>query len=140
MEAVRSRRHALRALGAFAALPFVPTIALARARPRVVVIGAGYGGATAARYLALWGEGGVDVTLVERDAAFVSCPLSNLVLGGSRTLRDITVDYGRIARRVRVVHDSAIAVDAQRRRVRLARGDDLHYDRLILSPGIDFFF
>ncbi|HEY3582859.1 MAG TPA: FAD-dependent oxidoreductase, partial [Casimicrobiaceae bacterium] len=78
MNAVGSRRHALRALGAVAALPFISTKALARARPRVVVIGAGYGGATAARYLALWGGDDVDVTLVERDVAFVSCPLSNL--------------------------------------------------------------
>ncbi len=140
MSARESRRNTLRALGAFAALPFVPTKAFGRARPRAVVIGAGYGGATAARYLALWGGDGVDVTLVERDAAFVSCPLSNLVLAGSRTLRDITVAYARIAKRMRVVHDSAIAVDAQRRRVRLARGDELAYDRLILSPGIDFLF
>jgi len=135
-----SRRGALRALGALASMPFVPTMALARARPRVVVIGAGYGGATAARYLALWAGGAVDVTLVERDAAFVSCPLSNLVLAGSRTLRDITVAYARIAKRVRVVHDAAIAIDPQHRRIRLAGGGDLRYDRVILSPGIDFFF
>ena len=110
-------------------------------RPRIVVIGAGYGGATAARYVAMWGGEAVDVTLVERDPAFVSCPLSNLVLGGSRTIGDITVGHERIARHgVHLVHDSAIAVDPERRVVRLARGADVHYDRLILSPGIDFFF
>jgi sulfide dehydrogenase [flavocytochrome c] flavoprotein chain len=110
-------------------------------RPRIVVIGAGYGGATAARYAAIWGGEAVDVTLVERDPAFVSCPLSNLVLGGSRVIGDITVGYDRIAQDgVRLVHDSALAVDPERRVVRLARGADVRYDRLILSPGIDFFF
>jgi sulfide dehydrogenase [flavocytochrome c] flavoprotein chain len=110
-------------------------------RPRIVVIGAGYGGATAARYAAIWGGEAVDVTLVERDPAFVSCPLSNLVLGGSRVIGDITVGYDRIAQDgVRLVQDSALAVDPERRVVRLARGADVRYDRLILSPGIDFFF
>ena len=125
----------LLALGGCAPLPS------RRAIPRVVVVGGGYGGATAARYLAMLGAERVDVTLVERDAAFVSCPLSNLVVGGSRTLADITLGYDALARRgVRVVRDRAVAVDPDRRRVRLARGDDLRYDRLILSPGIDFFY
>ena len=57
---------------------------------KVVVVGGGYGGATAAKYLALWSGGAVDVTLVEQDAAFVSCPMSNLVLGGSMQLADPT--------------------------------------------------
>jgi sulfide dehydrogenase [flavocytochrome c] flavoprotein chain len=110
-------------------------------RGKVVVIGGGYGGATAARYAALWGGDAVDVTLVERDEAFVSCPLSNLVLGGSKAMADITIPYQVLARRgVNVVRDAATAVDVDRRRVRLARGPELAYDRLILSPGIDFFF
>jgi sulfide dehydrogenase [flavocytochrome c] flavoprotein chain len=110
-------------------------------RPRIVVIGAGYGGATAARYAAMWGGEAVDVTLVEREPAFISCPLSNLVLGGSRGIGDITVGHERIAHDgVRLVHDSAIGVDPERRVVRLARGAEVRYDRLILSPGIDFFF
>lgn len=108
---------------------------------RVVVIGGGYGGATAAKYLKLWGGDTVDVTLVERDAAFVSCPLSNLVLGGSRAMADITVGYERLARRdVHVVRDSAIGIDGRRREIRLAGGATLRYDRVVLSPGIDFFF
>jgi len=111
------------------------------ASPRIVVIGGGYGGATAARYAALWGGDAVDVTLVERDAAFVSCPLSNLVLAGSKSIDDVTVAYSSLAKRgVRVIRDTAIRVDAKRRRVALARGPELAYDRLILSPGIDFFF
>ena len=141
--AVIGRRGALRAIGSAAllALPGCSTIPASRTKRRIVVIGGGYGGATAARYAAMWGGDSVDVTLVERDDAFVSCPLSNLVLAGSRTLADITVGYDALTRRrIRVVHDSAVAVDPERRLVRLARGDDLRYDRLMLSPGIDFFY
>jgi len=156
MKAARTARRAVApreadvgrrgALGALAALPLAALGACApfvqRAAPRrIVVVGGGYGGATAARYAKTWGGDSVDVTLVERDPAFVSCPLSNLVLGGSRTIADITVSYDALARRgVHIVHDTASAVDASERRVRLARGDALAYDRLILSPGIDFFF
>ena len=108
---------------------------------RVVVIGGGYGGATAARYLKLWGGDVISVTMIESDPAFVSCPLSNLVLGGSRQMRDITVPYTRLARRgIDVVRDTALAIDPQRREVRLARGAPIRYDRLVLSPGIGFFF
>jgi NADPH-dependent 2,4-dienoyl-CoA reductase/sulfur reductase-like enzyme len=135
-----------RALAVIAALPLTSLLSCApvvqRAAPRRIdVVGGGYGGATAAHYAKTWGGDGVDVTLVERDDAFVSCPLSNLVLGGSRTLAEITVSYDTLARHgVRIVHETAVAVDANERRVRLARGDALAYDRLILSPGIDFFF
>ncbi len=122
------------------------TLMSARAAPapgragKVVVVGGGYGGATAAKYLRTWSDGKVDVTLVEPGPAFVSCPLSNLVLGGSRTLADITVPYDNLARvhGVHVVHDTATAVDTARRSVRLARGGSLPYDRLVLSPGIAF--
>jgi NADPH-dependent 2,4-dienoyl-CoA reductase/sulfur reductase-like enzyme len=139
----RARRRLLAALGAasFVAVPGHAWSRPSRRRHRLVVVGAGYGGATAARYAALWGRGSVDVTLVERDPVFVSSPLSNLVLGGSRTVADITRSYEPLRRRgVRVIHDEALDVDAERRRLRLARGGDLAYDRLILSPGIEFFF
>jgi len=110
-------------------------------RPSIVVVGGGYGGATAARYAAMWGGDAVDVTLIERDAAFVSCPLSNLVIGGSASIVDITVSYASLASYgMKVIRYVAVAVDPDRRRVRLARGAELGYDRLILSPGIDFFF
>lgn len=111
------------------------------ARARVVVVGGGYGGATAARYLRVWGGDAVDVTLVEANESFVSCPLSNLVVGGSRTMADITRSYDGLARRgVRMVRDTATAIDHERRQVRLASGATLPYDRLVLSPGVDFFF
>ncbi|MFO1330849.1 MAG: NAD(P)/FAD-dependent oxidoreductase [Rubrivivax sp.] len=105
---------------------------------RVVVVGGGYGGATAARYLKLWG-GNVEVTLVERQAEFISCPISNLVLGGYKTMADITNGYGGLkAAGVNWVQGEVVAVDAAARSVRLADGRTLAYDRLVLSPGIDF--
>ena len=106
----------------------------------MVVVGGGYGGATAARHIRMWSEGRIDVTIVEPNLDFISCPLSNLVLGGSRTLTELTVSYDNLARRhgVRFVRDTATAIDADKRVVKLARGGDLPYDRLILSPGVDF--
>ena len=109
---------------------------------RVVVVGGGYGGATAAKYLRMWSNGGVDVTLVEPNAQFVSCPISNLVLGGSKTIADVTVSYDNLVKRhgVKLVKDTAVAVDPDKRTVTLAAGQMLPYDRLILSPGIDFMY
>lgn len=107
---------------------------------KVVVIGGGYGGATAAKYLRLWSEGRIDVTLVEQNDAFVSCPISNLVLAGLKQMADITVSYDNLAKRhgVKVVKDRAAAIDADKRQVRLASGNVLPYDRLVVSPGVDF--
>ena len=107
---------------------------------RVVVIGGGFGGSTAARYLCLWG-GNVDVTLVERNPSFISCPMSNLVIGGHRQMADITRGYdGLKAVGVKVVQAEVTAIDAAARKIRLAGGGELPYDRLIVSPGIDFMF
>lgn len=113
--------------------------ARAAAPAKVVVIGGGYGGATAARYLRTWSRGAVEVTLVEPDAAFVSCPLSNLVVAGYRQMADITVPYDTLVRRhgVKHVRDMAAAIDPDKRTVRLAGGATLPYDRLVLSPGVE---
>ncbi len=107
--------------------------------PKVVVVGGGYGGATAAKYVRMWSDYGIQVTLVEPNASFVSCPISNLVIGGSKTMADITTPYDNLTRRhgVNVVQDSVTAIDPQARKVKLASGGELSYDRLILSPGID---
>lgn len=105
---------------------------------RVVVIGAGYGGATAAHYLRRWG-GSIDVTLVDRQPQFISCPISNLVIGGHRKIGDITQGYdGLSAMGVKVLRGEVTAIDAQKREVRLASGQVLPYDRLVVSPGVDF--
>ena len=107
--------------------------------PRVVVVGGGYGGATAAKYVRMWSAGKVDVTLVERNAEFVSCPLSNLVIGGNRSITDITLAYDGLDKwGVRRVRDEAVAIDPVARTVRTTGGATLAYDRLILSPGVDF--
>ena len=109
-------------------------------KARVVVIGGGFGGATAAKYIRLW-DPSIDVVLVERDASFVSCPISNLVLGGFTGMADITRGYDGLQRHgVQVVRDEATAVDPSKKVVRLARGGDITYERLIVSPGIDFTF
>jgi sulfide dehydrogenase [flavocytochrome c] flavoprotein subunit len=106
----------------------------------VVVVGAGYAGATAAKYIRLWAPA-IEVTLVERDSDFVSCPLSNLVLGGSKTLRDITLSYDGLRKHgVKVVRDEIVAGDATNHSVRLASGTTLRYDRLIVAPGVDFMY
>jgi sulfide dehydrogenase [flavocytochrome c] flavoprotein chain len=134
------RREFLKALGAGASAAALAACASSgsRSAPRVVVVGAGYGGATAAKYLSLWSGGTLDITLVEADAAFVSCPMSNLVLGGSKQLADLTVSYDALARRgIKVRRDTAQAVDPVRGTVRLASGPELAYDRLVLSPGVE---
>jgi NADPH-dependent 2,4-dienoyl-CoA reductase/sulfur reductase-like enzyme len=113
--------------------------ASAAARARVLVVGGGYGGATAAKYVRKLSGGAIEVVLVERENAFVSCPMSNLVIGGSLTLADITLGYDGLDRwGVRRVRGEAVAIDPVARQLRLADGTSLAYDRLILSPGIDF--
>ncbi|WP_374277641.1 FCSD flavin-binding domain-containing protein [Azonexus sp.] len=106
----------------------------------VVVVGGGYGGATVAKYLRMWSEGGVQVTLVERNPTFISCPISNLVIGGQKTMEDITVSYDNLKSKwgVRVIQDDVVAVDAAKKTVSLKAGGALSYDRLVLSPGVDF--
>ena len=109
--------------------------------PKVVVVGGGYGGATVAKYIRMWGPQ-IQVTLIERDPSFISCPLSNLVLGGSQSMQDITVSYDALQKKhgVRVLRGEATAVDMEKKIVRLASGDAIPFDRVILSPGVDFMY
>ena len=109
-------------------------------KARVVVIGGGFGGATAAKYLRMWNPS-IDVVLVERESGFTSCPISNLVLAGYSNMQEISHGYDGLRRHgVQVVHDEALAIDAAKKTVRLGRGGDIAYERLIVSPGIDFNF
>jgi len=106
---------------------------------KVIVIGGGAGGATAARYLARDSKGEIDVTLIEPSRAYYTCFFSNLYIGGFRELSSIGHSYGGLANEgVNVVHDWAIDVDRAAKTVTLAGGAVLPYDKLILSPGIDF--
>jgi sulfide dehydrogenase [flavocytochrome c] flavoprotein subunit len=123
------------AAGTLLAAPAV----LGQAKPRVVVIGGGAGGATTARYLAKDGKGAIDVTLVEANPVYTTCFFSNLYLGGFYDFEKLQHRYERLADAgVTVANDMATAVDRAAKTVMLAGGQVLPYDRLVLSPGIDF--
>ena len=108
-------------------------------KPRVVVVGGGAGGATAARYIAKDSKGAIDVTLIEPSRMYYTCFFSNLYLGGIKTIDDLGHSYGTMAAGgVNVVHDWAVGVDRDAKTVSLAGGGSVPYDKLILSPGIDF--
>ena len=104
----------------------------------IIVVGAGYGGATAAKYLRLLSNNTARVTLIEPDPLFISCPLSNLVVGGSRTLEDLSVSYDALhaMHGVTMVRDFVSAIDAAKKTITLASGKVLRFDKLVLSPGI----
>lgn len=136
------RREFVAALGAGSALAALSGCATlgGGSAGRVVVIGGGYAGATAAKYIRMWSEGRVEVTLIEPRDRFVSCPMSNLVIGGSKGLDYLTQSYDGLAKKhgVRIVRDTATAIDADKRTVATAGGQTFGYDRLIVAPGIDF--
>lgn len=111
----------------------------ASGKPRVVVVGGGAGGATAARYIAKDSKGEIDVTLIEPSRQYYTCFFSNLYLGGFREMQSLGHSYGALATHgVNVVHDWAVGIDRDAKTVALAGGGSVPYDRLILSPGIDF--
>ena len=131
------RRHFLQAAGALS-LAGCASVGGDSGKPRVLVIGAGYGGATAAKYVRLW-DPGISVMLVDRETEFVSCPASNLVLGGNRTMADITRSYDGLRKYgVQILNGEAVAIDSVKKTVTFGRGSVLTYDRLVLSPSVDF--
>ncbi len=140
-----NRRDFIRLMGATGAVSGLaalglPTAALAKASGKIVVVGGGFGGATCAGYLKRWGPD-LDVTLVERDAKYVTCPFSNEVLAGDMSIDEITFSYdGLKARGVNVVNDEATGVDAAAKKVSLKGGQTLSADMLVLSPGISFIY
>jgi NADPH-dependent 2,4-dienoyl-CoA reductase/sulfur reductase-like enzyme len=109
------------------------------AKAKVVVIGGGYGGATAAKYVRLLSNYQIDVVLIEPNASFISCPISNLVIGGSKTMGDITTPYDNLRGKhgVTQVRDLVNRIDPAKKTVTLAGGATIGYDKLIVSPGID---
>ncbi|WP_028466947.1 NAD(P)/FAD-dependent oxidoreductase [Nisaea denitrificans] len=136
-----SRRSILKGAAASAALTTAPMImGASHGKPKVVVVGGGAGGATVARYLAKDSKGALDVTLIEPTRTYFSCFFSNLYLGGFRSLESLGHTYGTLASEygINVVHDWAVGVDRDKKTVSLAGGAALPYDRLVLSPGIDF--
>jgi len=136
------RRDFLKLSAAGLFMSAVPQMAIsANLRRRVVVIGGGYAGASAAKYLRMWSSGNIDVVVVEPNPYFISCPLSNLVLGGSRRIGELTLDYELLKSRngIQWVQDRVTGIDPVARVVRLSRGE-LGYDRLIIAPGVDFIY
>jgi len=139
-----TRRDFLRIAGAASATGMLG-ISMARAAEiskgaaRVVVVGGGFGGATCAKYLRRLNHG-IAVTLVESSAKFITCPFSNLVLGGLRTMDSITHSFDTLKKKhgINVMHDTVTSIDAAGKKVKLKSGKTLSYDRLVVSPGIDF--
>ena len=126
-------------VAASAALSAPMALAAGSGKPRVVVIGGGAGGATAARYIAKDSKGEIDVTLIEPTRTYYTCFFSNLYLGGFKEMDELGHSYGGLAAAgVNVIHDWAIGVDRDSKQVTLAGGAKLTYDKLVLSPGIDF--
>lgn len=136
------RRDLLLGSGAAVTLAACGTTASVPARAKVVVVGGGFGGATAARYVRLLSNQKIDVVLVEPQSSFVSCPVSNLVLSGMRTLADITSPYDTLVSRhgVTWVRDSASRLDTTAKTVTLAGGASIRYDKLVVSPGVELLF
>ncbi len=111
----------------------------AASKAQVVVIGGGFGGATAAKYVRLLSNYKISVMLIEPAESFVSCPMSNLVVGGLKGMDYITLPYSSLAKNhgVTVVRDSAKSIDASKRTVTLTNGSFINYDKLVVAPGID---
>jgi NADH dehydrogenase FAD-containing subunit len=131
------------ALGSLSALSGCATLASqAPAKAQVVVIGGGYGGATAAKYVRMLSNYKISVVLVEPNNTFISCPMSNLVLGGSITMAQITTPYTALSSKhgVSLVHDLVTAIDPAKKTVSLKNGGTISYDKLIVSPGVDMHF
>jgi sulfide dehydrogenase [flavocytochrome c] flavoprotein subunit len=108
---------------------------------RVVVIGGGYAGSSVAKYLRLWSKGAIEVVVIEPNPYFISCPLSNLVLGGSKHIEDLTFTYDALKANhgIQWVQDTVTAIDPKSHKVTMTRGD-LSYDRLVVAPGVDFIY
>ena len=136
------RRHLLAGLvaGGTLGLAGCASTGGSASKARVLVVGGGYGGATAAKYLRLLSDYRIDVMMVEPNTQFVSCPMSNLVLAGVKTMADISNPYTGLTAQhgVRVVQDAVASIDAARRVATLASGGTVAYDKLVLAPGIDF--
>lgn len=128
-------------LGALALTPHAMAMGKKPPIGRVVVIGGGYAGTSAAKYIRMWSMGGIEVVVIEPSPQFVSCPLSNLVLGGSQQINDLTFGYDLLKQHhgIQWVQDTVIAVNSDAKKVIMQRGE-ITYDRLIVAPGVDFIY
>jgi len=142
MSAPDRRRFLGGGTAALLAAASMPRPALAQARPKLLVVGGGPGGATVAKYVARESGGAVEVTLIEPSRRLTTCVHSNLYLGGFTGLDAITHSYDALASKygVRLVQQAVQAIERDRKSIRLADGSLLGYDRLVLAPGIDLKF
>lgn len=110
-------------------------------KPRVVIIGGGYAGSTVAKYLRIWSNAGIETVVIEPNPYFISCPLSNLVLGGSKQLDDLSFSYDALKRNhgIQWVKDTVTSIDPAAKKIKTERGE-LAYDKLVIAPGIDFIY
>ena len=140
MERLPTRRNAVFGIASAALAAALPRPSLAQGTPRVVVIGGGFGGASCARALKRTATE-VEVTLIEANRTFVSCPFSNEVIAGLRDFEAQQFRYERIAADgIKIAASAATKIDPQARTIGLADGTSLNYDRLVLAPGIDMRF
>jgi sulfide dehydrogenase [flavocytochrome c] flavoprotein subunit len=128
------------ALGALG-LPRTARAQIGRAGPHVIVVGGGFGGATCAKYLRR-ADADITVTLIEPNRQFITCPFSNYVIGGlpNVSMKTITHSYDALRTKhgVNVMHATVASIDPGKKQVTLQGGKKLGYDRLVLSPGIEF--
>ncbi|MEE9331027.1 MAG: NAD(P)/FAD-dependent oxidoreductase [Methylophilaceae bacterium] len=140
-----NRRTFIKTMGLSTASLFISDNALARGKKpplgHVVIIGGGYAGTTAAKYIRMWSANNIAVTVIEQSSQFISCPLSNLVLGGSKSINDLTFGYDAVQKNYDInwVQDTVIEINADAKKVMMKRGD-ISYDRLIVAPGVDFIY
>lgn len=105
---------------------------------QVIIVGGGFGGATCAKYLNMF-DPTLSITLIEPSMRFITCPFSNAVLSGMQNLDSISHGYQAHENRgINIVHDKVMQIDADGKNVTLSDGKKLPYDKLVLSPGIDF--
>jgi NADPH-dependent 2,4-dienoyl-CoA reductase/sulfur reductase-like enzyme len=137
-----NRRDFLKISGAGAAFTLTgcasqSSTSASKAKPHVVVVGAGFGGATCAKHLRMWGPN-IDVTLIEPNDKFYSCPISNWVIGGLRNMDDITKSYDNLPKHgIKMVKDYVTGIDAAKRVVTTKGGASISYDRIVLAPGVE---
>lgn len=135
-----NRRSFIKALAAAssASLLSIPNARAGQTKARVIVVGGGYGGATAAKYIRMM-DAGIEVTLIERNKLYTSCPLSNEVISGERDIKSLQTGYDGLKKHgVNVVHDDVTGIDSAKKMVKTKGGKSFGYDALVLSPGVDF--
>lgn len=135
------RRRFLQWLGATSAISSlgVPSLSFSKSGARIIVVGGGFGGATCAKYLKRF-DPSLNVALIAPEKTFSTCPFSNTVIGGMKKIDFITHNYEKLQKKygIDVIHDTVENVDPDGKRIKTKSGKTLTYDRLVLSPGIDF--